>query len=29
MPLPAHRLNRLLNEEEKVYVADNKSNVRV
>ena len=28
-PLPAHRLNRLLNEEEKVYVADNKSNVRV
>ena len=27
--LPAHRLNRLLNEEEKVYVADNKSNVRV
>lgn len=28
-PLPAHRLNRLLNEEEKVYVADNKSIVRV
>ena len=28
-PLPAHRLNRLLNKEEKVYVADNKSNVRV